>query len=295
MIMIQVAANEPKMDGVVRVLVSIPTMGYCHVQAYCNRLINFMHMGKLEERGKAFIEAMDAGLNPSGSMQTGLIDNGSGFKRFEFLFAVIGRIFTPVAREEAAKLCLEWNCDYLYMIDDDMICPDTMFEQLYAHNVDIIAPLAFTRNYPHKPVIYSCVEGYDQVSKKDYFMNTTIMNYPKDKLVECDAVGFGAVLIKRHVLEKMETPRFMSTCGTGEDILFCYKAKKSGFRVYMDTACKLGHLSHPINVDEDYVEKNVRALDPGFYKRNSDYSSHTNGRFDSKDRALCVLGDRYAS
>lgn len=52
------------------------------------------------------------------------------------------------------------------MIDDDMICDADLFERLYADNCDIVAPLAFTRGYPHKPVLYSCVEGWDATVQK---------------------------------------------------------------------------------------------------------------------------------
>jgi len=290
--MIVADPNEVKEPNTVRVCVAIPSMGYCHVEAYCNRLVNFMHLGKLEEGAKVARGMAELIANRDPKLAQEILAEWVKMhpiqssreihgKRFEFRFAVIGRIFTPVAREEAAKMCVEWDCDYLYMIDDDMLCPDDMFERLYAHNVDIVAPLAFTRNYPHKPVIYAAIEGYDHVNKKDYFMNTSVMNYPKDKLVECDAVGFGAALIKRWVLDKMDTPRFMSTCGTGEDILFCYKAKKVGARVFMDTATKLGHLSRPLNIDEEYVER-IRKEDPLWDKKSA------NGY--KKYQPTCVIG-----
>ena len=248
--------------SVVKVCVSIPNMGYTQPMSYCNRLVNFMYLGKMEKQREL------TNMEP----------------KFEFSFSVIGRVFTPVARDEAVNLALSNDCDYLYMIDDDMICPDNMFEMLYRHDVDIVAPLAFTRNPPHKPVIYHTVEGYDAVSKKDYFINNVVMNYPKDQLVECDAVGFGAVLIKRWVMEKMAKPRFMSTCGTGEDILFCNKAKKLGARIFMDTSCKLGHLGNAQNITEKYVEdyRNGNGFNPEKY---ADYASF------SKQDAAFVTGD----
>jgi GT2 family glycosyltransferase len=247
-------------DGVVRVACCIPTMGYTNPAAYANRLVNFMHIGKLEKQGELLKET----------------------PRFEFFFCIIGRIFTPVARDEAAKMAIEHDCDYLYMIDDDMICPDDMFEKLYKHDVDIIAPLAFTRNPPYSPVLYHSVEGYDAVAKKDYFINNVVMNYPKDTLVESDAVGFGAVLIKRWVLEKVGPKPFMSTCGTGEDILFCYKAKKIGARVFMDTSCKIGHIGHPLHITEEYVEA-YRKTNGYDQKKFFDYST------DSKERATFIV------
>jgi hypothetical protein len=227
--------KEVKEPGLVRVAVCIPNEGHAPVEAYANRLSNFMHLGKLEERGKHLKE------NP----------------RFEFFFVTLGRIFTPLAREEAAKFAEEMNADYLYMIDDDMTCPDDLFELLYRHNVDVVAPLAFTRNFPHKAVLYEIKEGWDPVSHSQYFINHHIDVYKKDSLIECDAVGFGAALINMRVIRAMKGQRFMDGCtsGTGEDILFCHKARKLGFRVFMDTSTKLGHLSHPIEVTEDYVER----------------------------------------
>ena len=248
-------------DGVIKVCVGIPNMGYTQSAAYANRLVNFMHMGKFEKEGELLKK------NP----------------RYEFYFSIVGRIFTPVARDEAAKHTIEHDCDYLYMIDDDMICPDDMFEKLVKHDVDIVAPLAFTRNVPYKPVMYHSVEGYDSVAKKDYFINNVVMNYPRNALVECDAVGFGAVLIKREVLDAVGPKAFMSTCGTGEDILFCYKAKKKGFRVFMDTATKIGHLGHPLHITEEFVDA---------FKQNSNYDPRKfyDYSMDSKERATYVVG-----
>lgn len=287
------------MNKPVKVAVSIPTMGYTHAEAYCNRLINFLHLGYLEQQGKVLHAMRDILLEETNEATAIRIFNKYSERqhlywdkdgtRFEFLLTVIGRIFTPVARDQAAKMALEHDCDYLFMVDDDMICPDDLFERLYAHNVDIVAPLAFTRNYPHKPVMYSCLDGYDPVARKDYMSNYVVQNYPKNKLVECDAVGFGAVLIKTDVIRKMEKPYFQSTCGTGEDILFCYKAKKVGARVFMDTATKLGHLGAPINVDEDYVEKVRDREVPDFNKIHPVYDKYEkNGKH---PEALLVLGD----
>lgn len=228
---------SPKEDGVIRVLIGLPHEGMTGSEAYTNRLHNFMQLGMLEERGK------QTKANP----------------RFEFLQYTCGRMHVFFAREEMAKQAIAADCEYLLMIDDDMICPDNMFEKLYEADKPIIAPLAFTRNFPHKPVIYSCIEGWDSVSQKDYFTNYAVMNYPKDQLREVDAVGFGAVLIKTEVLKAVPTPRFMSTCGTGEDILFCYKAKKAGFSTWVDTRIKLGHVSHPAIVTEDYVQAQWKA------------------------------------
>src|SRR3990167_2706760 len=65
---------------------------------------------------------------------------------FEFYDSTAGRMFTPMAREKIADTAIAIGADYLFMIDDDMLGPKDLFERLYARNVDVVAPLAFTRN-----------------------------------------------------------------------------------------------------------------------------------------------------
>lgn len=262
------ALAREKDPNVITVLVGIAHEGMTGCEAMVNRLSNFKHLGHLEERGKL--------LKPS--------------PRFEFLQVTIGRMHVHVAREEMAKKALTANADYLLMIDDDMTCPDDLFEKLYADDKDIVAPLAFTRNFPHKPVMYRCVEGWDAVSNCDTFTNFAIMNYPKDKLVQVDAVGFGAVLIKMDVLRKMPSPWFMNPFKTGEDIYFCYEAKKYGFTTWMDTRVKLGHVSHPIVVTEDYVEEQRRVYGMEIARRNGEYKKYQGNGNDAKEPIL-VLGE----
>lgn len=175
--------------------------------------------------------------------------------RYRFQWFFMGEIFIPFAREELARATLRYNCDYLFMVDDDMLAPFDLFYKLVESDKDIIAPLAFTRNPNHQPVCCITREGYDPASHQPYLFKDTIMSYPRDTLFQCDAVGFGAVLIKRKVLEGVPTPRFLNTSPTGEDILFCNEARKKGFEVWMDSRIKLGHLGDTVVITEEYADK----------------------------------------
>ncbi len=259
---------KEKDPNVITVLVGIPHEGMTGCEAMVSRLSNFKHLGHLEERGKLLKQT----------------------PRFEFLQVTVGRMHVHVAREEMAKKALFAKADYLFMVDDDMVSPDDLFEKLHADNKDIVAPLAFTRNFPHKPVIYRCEDGWDEVSHCDRFTNFPIMNYPKDRLFQCDAVGFGAVLIKVDVLRKMPSPWFMNPYKTGEDIHFCYEAKKYGFTTWMDTRIKLGHVSHPVVVTEAYVEEQNKIYGMDVKKRVGEYTKYQGNGNDSKEPVL-VLGD----
>jgi hypothetical protein len=278
----------------IKILIAIPNMGYTQTEAYGNRLMNFMQMGNFQTERQVFANfqgvLQDVAPEKAEAVLTGYIEKHGRFVKkigeelFQFYFINIGRIFTPAAREEAAKKAVEHGMDYIFMVDDDMICPDDLFQRLYRHHevADIVCPLAFTRNPPYKPVLYASIEGWDAVNRSDYFINNVVMNYPKNKLVEADACGFGAVLMKTWMLKKIQPPFFMSSEGTGEDILFCYKAKKAGARVFMDTSFNIGHLSHPQIITEAFVDNFRKTTDTDAGKRYPEFSKYN---------ALTILGD----
>ena len=227
-------------NKIVRVVVGMPKDGKTEPSAYDNRMDMVYRMGALQilsHFGKK--EILETKFDyPDGT---------------EFIFERItaGRVFTPLARERITEEAQKKKADYLFMIDDDMLSGPDIFERLYKHNVDIVAGLAFNRYPPHKPVCYEVKTGYDALEKKEYFMNYPIIDYPRNTLVQCDAVGFGAVLIKMSVFDKVPKPWFMTMSGAGEDLSFCWKAGKEGIKIYMDTATKMGHLGEPQVVSEE--------------------------------------------
>lgn len=237
-----------------RVLVGIALKGHTPPESYHDRILMSYYIGSREMK-----ESYEK-VKP----------------RYEFIWINVGEIFIPFAREMLAGKALEFKADYLFMIDDDMMAPVDLFYRLAKHDVDIVAPLAFTRNPPHKVVMFATVEGWDAAVNRSYSINNTVYNYPRNRLVECDAVGFGAVLIKTEIFNKMAKPYFMGSMGTGEDIHFCLQAKKLGYHVFMDTATKLGHLSKPIIVTEEYSDqfnKLTEVEKDKYYGKYSKYES----------------------
>lgn len=217
----------------VKVAVGIPLKGHTPPKSYNDRMLMAFTMG---------IKETEARL-------------GNDPVQYQFHWFFAGELFIPYAREHLAKLALQYGCDYLFMVDDDMLCPFDLFYKLVRHDKDIVSALAFTRNPPHQPVIYALKEGWDATSQSRYYMNYAVTNYPRNSLVQCDAVGFGAVLIKTEWFKKLPNPWFMSSAATGEDILFCAKAREAGAKIYCDTSVKLGHLSDSLVVTEDYSDQ----------------------------------------
>lgn len=218
-------------EKVFKVQVGIPLKGGTPARSYHDRMLMWKTLGNTE--------ASDfyTHKNP----------------RYVFQMAATAEMFVPYAREQLAEGTLASGCDYLFMVDDDMLAPPDLFYKLVANDKDICAALAFTRNPDHMPVVYETVEGIDPLTTR-YGFTRFVKNYPRDTLFECDAIGFGAVLIKADVLRNVKRPWFFGMEGTGEDITFCNKAKKAGFQVWMDSRIKLGHLSMPSIITEEYSD-----------------------------------------
>ena len=231
---------------IVKVLLGIPTKGKADPEAYDNRLEMAMHMGNLQTLSAC-------GKKEYGGVEFDIPDG----VEYQFSLSTIGEVFVAYARQQMAYTALNNGFDYLWMVDDDMLVPPNLFELLVRRDVDIVAPLAFMRFFPHKPVIYNVAEGFDVISKQHYYQNYLVDRYPKNKLVECDAVGFGSVLIKTSILDKIQKPWFMVMTGAGEDVHFCHQARNAGFRVFMDTATKLAHLGHRKKITEETFERAV--------------------------------------
>jgi hypothetical protein len=64
-----------------------------------------------------------------------------------------------------------------------------------------------------------------------------------------EAVGFGFCLIKCSVLKSMfkrYKSIFEPKWGVGEDIAFCIRAKKCGYKIFIDRDIKLGHIGEKV-------------------------------------------------
>jgi hypothetical protein len=233
----------------ITVVVGIPNKGAVDETAYDNHLMLFARIGKLEAASQLGVHDLDGEH----------FDYPEGV-RFKFAIVTIPRVFPALAREKIAEEARDIKADYLFMFDDDMMVMPDLFERLFRHQKDYVAALAFSRLPPYTPVIYNLTQGWDGVEKSEYYLNHTVDRYPKDQLVECDAVGFGAVLISMKALLTIKQPWFMTTSGAGEDIHNCHQARKAGIRVFMDTATKIGHLGErPIITEETYESTHDQA------------------------------------
>ncbi|NIM46670.1 MAG: hypothetical protein GTN40_00725 [Candidatus Aenigmarchaeota archaeon] len=155
------------------------------------------------------------------------------------------------ARNELVEKALLENPDYLWFIDSDMLIPPNTLDNLFAKDKDIISALYFQRKPPYRPVV--CMKNKEGKYKLLDFVKLNALH-------EVDIVGFGCVLVKKEVFEKLKERGYNTFFEfknihtdiveqLNEDMTFCENAKKEGFKVFLDTSIVCKHIGEII-VDE---------------------------------------------
>jgi len=134
---------------------------------------------------------------------------------------------------------LAQDATHCMFIDDDTIPPKDMIPRLLAHDKDIVSGLYLMRNYPHLPIMFD--ESFDDGRCKFSFLDKG-----RQGLVEVVNIGLGACLIKTSVFKNMAKPWIR--LGEAEldhwcdDISFFNRARKAGYRMYVDLDLPVGHV-----------------------------------------------------
>ena len=148
--------------------------------------------------------------------------------------------------------------DYQLWIDSDIVFDTNKFWQL----IDLAVP----EEGPEKEIAagwYATEDGHTTsvahwLSEEDFAKNGGVMNHEtvesitkKRKPFTVDYTGFGWVLIKHGVFERLEYPWFAPKMQVfdsgnvqdmcGEDVSFCLDAKKEGIVTWCDPRIRVGH------------------------------------------------------
>lgn len=126
-------------------------------------------------------------------------------------------------------------------LDDDMVfSPDlAVYLAIEMKDFDMISGLYFARHEPF-PVVYT----RHNIEEGDAYRHYPLLKVP-NRTFECDAAGFGAMLMNVDVLERVPEPWFTIDARGGEDIVFCKHARDHGIRIGCAGGYKLGHINQP--------------------------------------------------
>tara|TARA_Y100000593_G_C4274776_1_gene319460 strand:- start:60 stop:695 length:636 start_codon:yes stop_codon:yes gene_type:complete len=180
---------------------------------------------------------------------TSLVDS---FKDFgveaSYVFGYCANIYQ--VRSHTVRDALQTDADYFMFIDSDTIFSTLDFYKLLNHNKDIVSgmvlPIGDSPTAYHKRDVTTCVSLEDKhISYSEA--------YDMDELIEVKHNGMAFMLVNREVFEVTKnpfTPIVNSRNGDdeilGEDYSFQVKAFQNGYRSYVDTTLRLGHMKNLI-------------------------------------------------
>lgn len=159
------------------------------------------------------------------------------------------------ARNNLAKAALEKRSDFdgqpythfLWLDSDHIFNPDMLVHLMKRieplPKPAMLSALYFGRKPPFLPVAY--VKDKNPDPHKHY----PLVGVP-NSIARLDAVGFGALLMEREVMERVPEPWFTIDWRAGEDIAFCVKARAYGVKIFVDGTYRLGHIGEPQIVTE---------------------------------------------
>jgi len=134
----------------------------------------------------------------------------------------------PQLREQLVLSAMKAGCSHLLMVDSDMKFPRDVMHKLLSHNKDIVAANCVTKRIPA------------EVTARGFQDEAVYSDEKAFGLEEVESVGTAVILIRLAVMQRIPRPWFCQEwmpeiqhfCG--EDRYFIRKARKYGFKTFID-------------------------------------------------------------
>jgi hypothetical protein len=170
-------------------------------------------------------------------------------KDTQICYHLVGSCLVYDAREKIVEFAKQSKCDYVVMLDSDMVPPSDMIERMFAilenkEELDMVTGMAFKRTPPFQPCFYTKI-GYN----KETFQPTleSPIEWAKEAvLMEIAGAGLACAMIKMSLFDRMKRDLgyFYPLPNLGEDLTFCLKAKAEGkAKFVVDLTIDVGHCS----------------------------------------------------
>jgi hypothetical protein len=197
--------------------------------------------------------------------------------------------YIHLGREKLLEAFLTTDSDYLCFVDSDNILPTESIWRLLQHDLPIVGGLYFKRKGGPEAVAF---RWFDEKRRLHVTLSRQIKEWMdnnevdaparptcldiEDSLLEVDVLGFGAVLIRRDVCEKIKET-YGNAFGDhgeniGEDVIFCRRAQDLGYKIYVDQAVLVGHMANYQVTAFDFMQIS-EWIYPGEEKRNDEESN----------------------
>jgi len=169
---------------------------------------------------------------------------------YDFQLAIKSKSEQFRARNAIVKAGIQYNADYIWMLDDDHILdidesqlatdayslPIKLVKHLEERpEVGIVGALYYQRGADCYPVIMQ--ESRDD--ERPFFLSHAEVS---NRMQKVDVTGGGCMMIRTSIFDKVDEPWFKPEHEWGTDIQLCKQARKAGYEVWCDTSLQIGHL-----------------------------------------------------
>lgn len=136
--------------------------------------------------------------------------------------------------------------DYFLSLEQDVIPPSDIIEQLLSHGKHVVAGLYFSEYEENNEKVIRPLVWHKDATGKLQFVNPLALEKPQ--LLPIHASGLGCVLIKSTILKKHPFHLFPDR-STYDDMPFYYDLFMDKIPVFLDTSVKCKHLIKGMNWD----------------------------------------------
>lgn len=149
------------------------------------------------------------------------------------------------ARNLMALEALKQECDYLFMVDSDVVVPSNALEMLVGLGLDVCAGWYPRGIDPSRTNVARKVQwGWGDCYSVDEMEGLAKNGVD---LIDVKGCGMGCTLVRTQVFERLPHPWFKfedypsGNC-LGEDYWFCQQARNAGINVYVNPMVRCGHV-----------------------------------------------------
>lgn len=157
-----------------------------------------------------------------------------------FVWAEVEGTLGPHNRWLAGQQALQTDCDYLWLVDNDMAIPTDALPRLLDAKKDLIGADYSYRRLPLQSTV-KLLSPTGEILMGD---RASFPDYP----FVCHALGSGCKLIKCSALARIPQPWFALAWGPDggltktDDVWFCEQAKSVGIETWCDPTITVGHI-----------------------------------------------------
>lgn len=170
--------------------------------------------------------------------------SGKHLPQYDFAFTLVPKREQFRARNLLITEAQAAQCDYLLMLDDDMLPPKDLLARLLAHGKPVVGALYYQRGGAYHPVIMRETTVAGDL-KKFAFVGLYDPILTEPGLHQVDIIGGGCMLFDVSVFDTLQKPYFWWEHNLGTDISICHRLREAGVAIYCDTGLEIPH------VDED--------------------------------------------